>query len=45
MRRERVTPDELRQAARAQGHPDLSEVTAIVLETDGTLSILTDPPN
>ncbi len=44
MRRERVTPDELRQAARGQGHADLTEVSAIVLETDGTLSILTDPP-
>ena len=44
MRRERVTSDELRQAARGQGHADLSEVSAIVLETDGTLSILTDPP-
>jgi uncharacterized membrane protein YcaP (DUF421 family) len=44
MRRERVTSDELRQAARAQGHADLSEVAAIVLETDGTLSILTAPP-
>jgi len=44
MRRERVTPDELRQAARSQGRADLTEVTAIVLETDGTLSILTDRP-
>lgn len=44
MRRERVTPDELRQAARTQGHADLEEVAAIVLETDGTLSVLTDPP-
>lgn len=44
MRRERVTADELRQAARGQGHADLSGIAAIVLETDGTLSILTDPP-
>lgn len=42
MRRERVTEDELRQAARGQGHPDLSAIAAIVLETDGTLSIFTD---
>ena len=41
MRRERVTADELRQAARGQGH-DLRQLTAIVLETDGSLSILTD---
>ena len=44
MRRERVTSDELRQAARAQGHADLAEIAAIVLESDGTLSILTASP-
>lgn len=44
MRRERVTADELRQAARGQGRSDLSEVAAIVVETDGTLSILTATP-
>lgn len=45
MHRERVTDDELRQAARLQGHADLAGVTAIVLETDGTFSVLTaDPP-
>lgn len=44
MRRERVTADELRQAARGQGQSDLSEVAAIVVETDGTLSILTATP-
>lgn len=44
MRRERLTPDELRQAARGQGYPDVAEIRAIVLETDGTLSLLTDPP-
>ena len=44
MRRERVSEDELHQAARGQGHPDLSVVAAIVLETDGTLSVFTDAP-
>ncbi|GAA1435140.1 DUF421 domain-containing protein [Microlunatus lacustris] len=44
MRRERVTEDELRQVARSSGHSDLSAVAAVVLETDGTLSVLTDPP-
>ncbi len=44
MRAERVTADELRQVARAQGHPDLDEVGAIVLESDGTLSILDRAP-
>ncbi len=43
MLRERLTEDELRQAARAQGHAELTTVAAIALETDGTLSILTDP--
>ena len=45
LRRQRVTRDELRQAARAQGHGDLGSVSAIVLETDGTFSILTGPPS
>ena len=44
MRRARVTADELRQAARAQGRADLGAVSAIVLETDGSLSIMSDPP-
>ncbi|RYY17740.1 MAG: DUF421 domain-containing protein [Alphaproteobacteria bacterium] len=44
LRRERVTRDELRQAARGQGHADLQAVAAIVLETDGTLSVLTTEP-
>ena len=45
MRRERVTAEEVRQAARAQGHADLSRVSAVVLETDGSFSILTDQPH
>lgn len=44
MRRERVTEDEVTQAARSQGYADLSSVAAVVHETDGTLSILTDLP-
>ena len=44
MRRERVTPDELRQAVRGQGYAELAQVTAIVLETDGSLSVLTAVP-
>ncbi len=43
MRRERVTQDEVRQAARGQGHADLDSVGAVVLETDGTLSFLPTP--
>lgn len=44
MKSERVTADELRQAARSEGHADLDEVRAIVLENDGSLSVLTDIP-
>lgn len=40
MRRVRVTEDEIRQAARAGGKGDLGEVAMIVLETDGTLSVV-----
>lgn len=44
MRRMRVTEDEIRQAARATGKSGLDEVTAVVLETDGSLSILSEVP-
>jgi uncharacterized membrane protein YcaP (DUF421 family) len=44
MRRERVTVDEVKQAARGQGHTDLDSVGAVVLETDGTLSFLSETP-
>lgn len=42
LRRERVTHSELLQVARSQGHSSLDDVTAIVLETDGSFSVLTD---
>jgi uncharacterized membrane protein YcaP (DUF421 family) len=45
MRHERITEDELAQAARSQGHLDLQSVTAVVIETDGSLSILTSTPS
>ncbi len=41
MRRTRITEDEVRQAARASGKASLDDVAAVVLETDGTLSVLT----
>ena len=41
MRRMRVTEDEVRQAARAAGNADLA---AVVLETDGSLSVLGQVP-
>jgi len=45
MRRERVTIDEVLQAARGQGHADLGAVAAVVLETDGTLGVLSTAPD
>ncbi len=45
MRQQRVTQDELRQAARSAGHADLAGVAAILIEADGTLSVLTSPPD
>ena len=44
MRRQRVTRGEVLQVARAEGHATLDDVAAVVLETDGTLSILGDLP-
>jgi uncharacterized membrane protein YcaP (DUF421 family) len=40
LRRQRITPSELRQAVRASGSGDLSSVAAAVLETDGTMSVI-----
>ncbi len=45
MRRARVTEDEIRQAARGAGKPELDRVVAVVLETDGTLSVLPSVPD
>lgn len=41
MRRERVTEDELRAAMRGQGVGRVEDVAAVVLETDGTLDVIT----
>ncbi len=40
MRRERVTEGDLLEATRRQGHAGLEQVDAIVLETDGSFSVL-----
>lgn len=40
LRRQRITADEVRQAVRASGRGDLSDVAAVVLESDGTLSVI-----
>jgi uncharacterized membrane protein YcaP (DUF421 family) len=41
MRRERVTEEEILAAMRNQGVPAVGEMTTVVLETNGALSILT----
>ncbi len=43
MRRERVTEEDIRQAARGRGKEDLGDVSVVILESDGTLSVLTTP--
>ena len=40
MRRQRVTDNEVYQAVRSQGIGDLGDVAAVVLETDGTFSVV-----
>jgi uncharacterized membrane protein YcaP (DUF421 family) len=37
----RVTEDEVRQAIRSQGQGDVQNVAAVVLETDGSFSVIT----
>jgi uncharacterized membrane protein YcaP (DUF421 family) len=43
MRRERVTHDELLAAVRAGGHAGIERLQAVVLETDGSLSVIGPP--
>lgn len=43
LRKERVTEEEVLAAVRAQGTADLSAVEAVVLETDGSFSVLAAP--
>ena len=42
LRRCRVTPDEVASAVRGNGHGALSEVDVVVLETDGSMSVIAD---
>jgi uncharacterized membrane protein YcaP (DUF421 family) len=42
LRRERVTESELHAAVRSQGIASLEDVAAVVLETDGTFSVVKD---
>jgi uncharacterized membrane protein YcaP (DUF421 family) len=45
MRRERITEVEVLAALRNQGIPAIGEETTVVLETDGSLSILKETPS
>ncbi len=45
MRRERVTLGELEASARAAGASDLAHVESVVLETDGSLSVVRAAPS
>jgi uncharacterized membrane protein YcaP (DUF421 family) len=38
--RQRVSLEELRQVVRSSGYGDLAQIGAVVLETDGTLSVI-----
>lgn len=40
LRQARVTQDEVRSAIRSSGHADVATVEAVVLETDGSLSVV-----
>jgi uncharacterized membrane protein YcaP (DUF421 family) len=40
LERERITLDELKEAARLEGHPDLGDLEYAVLETDGKFSFI-----
>ena len=43
MHRARITREELESIVRNDGHEDVSQTLAVVLESDGTFSIVTDP--
>lgn len=43
MKDERVNEEEVRQAVRSQGHVSLETVAAVVLETDGSFSVMQQP--
>ena len=43
LRRERVTEEEVIAAVRARGVPHLSDIEAVVLETDGSFSVISAP--
>lgn len=45
MKRQRITSAEIRAAVRAQGLADMSAVEAVVLETDGSVTVLGSAPD
>lgn len=45
MRKERVPKKEILQAVRSSGYQSLEEVAAVILETDGTFSVLSQSSN
>lgn len=42
LKAQRVTRDEVRSALRSQGVSDMETIHAVVMETDGSMSVLTD---
>lgn len=42
MRRERITHDEIEAAIRKHGHGRIEDVAAVVLETDGSFSVISE---
>lgn len=42
MRKARINPADIRQAARSSGQGDLSSIAAVVLESDGSLSVISE---
>lgn len=45
LRRQRLTETEIASAMRASGYPDAQGVAAVILETDGSLSVLAKMPS
>jgi uncharacterized membrane protein YcaP (DUF421 family) len=45
MRKERILPEEVHQAARTAGLTDASKARSVILETDGTLSVIAASDN
>jgi uncharacterized membrane protein YcaP (DUF421 family) len=42
LRSQRVSADEIRQAVRSSGQGDMKRIAAVVLESDGSLSVISD---